>query len=117
MCLFSAGAKRTVTLTGRATVVAAAKRDADKPADDDCVIYRYGSFCTGIEVFGELPSVRAACVAREPLETVVGDRPPIFVFFSEGIEKVEIVQMDNAVMATPDKNKNVLDITVTCQGR
>lgn len=87
VCLFSAGAKRTVTLTGRATVVAAAKRDADKPADDDCVIYRYGSFCTGIEVFGELPSVRAACVAREPLETVVGDRPPIFVAFQRALRK------------------------------
>ncbi|XP_070766913.1 premelanosome protein b [Enoplosus armatus] len=80
------GAKRTVTLTGQATVVVVAKRDAeDKPSDDDCVIYRYGSFCTGIEVF-------------------------------EGIEKVEIVQMDNAVMATPEMDKNVLDITVTCQG-
>lgn len=33
-----------------------AKRDAgDKQSDDDnCSIYRYGSFCTGIEVFGEL---------------------------------------------------------------
>uniref|UniRef100_A0A671V043 Premelanosome protein b n=1 Tax=Sparus aurata TaxID=8175 RepID=A0A671V043_SPAAU len=79
-------AKQTVTLTGRATVVKVAKRDAnDKPSDDDCVIYRYGSFCTGIEVF-------------------------------EGIEKVEIIQMDNAVIATPEMDKNVLDITVTCQG-
>lgn len=44
-----------VTLTGQATVVVVAKREADdKPSDDDCVIYRYGSFCTGIEVFGEL---------------------------------------------------------------
>ncbi|XP_076597182.1 premelanosome protein b [Chaetodon auriga] len=81
-----ADTKRTLTLTGRATVVMVAKRDADdKPSDDDCVIYRYGSFCTGIEVF-------------------------------EGIEKVEIVQMDNAVMATPEMDRNVLDITVTCQG-
>uniref|UniRef100_A0A3Q3X605 PKD domain-containing protein n=1 Tax=Mola mola TaxID=94237 RepID=A0A3Q3X605_MOLML len=78
--------KRAVTLTGQATVVVVAKRDADdKSTYDDCVIYRYGSFCTAIEVF-------------------------------EGIEKVEIVQMDNAVVATPEKDKNVLDITVTCQG-
>lgn len=35
----------------------------------------------------------------------------------EGIEKVEIIQMDNAVIATPEMDKNVLDITVTCQGR
>ncbi|KAM3617113.1 uncharacterized protein V6R79_002377 [Siganus canaliculatus] len=82
----SAGPKGAVTLTGRAAVVVVAKRDADdKPSDDDCVIYRYGSFCTGIEVF-------------------------------EGIEKVEIVQMDNSVMATSEMDKNVLDITVTCQG-
>uniref|UniRef100_A0A3Q3GIZ3 Premelanosome protein b n=1 Tax=Labrus bergylta TaxID=56723 RepID=A0A3Q3GIZ3_9LABR len=58
---------------------------ADKPSDDDCVIYRYGSFCTGIEV-------------------------------CEGIEKVEIVQMSNALMVAPHLDKNVLDITVTCQG-
>lgn len=37
--------------------------------------------------------------------------------FSEGIEKVEIVQMNNNLIATPGKNTNVLDITVTCQGR
>ncbi|XP_070695747.1 premelanosome protein b [Pempheris klunzingeri] len=79
----TAGAKRSVT--GQATMVVVAKRDADDKPSDDCVIYRYGSFCTGIEVF-------------------------------EGIEKVEIVQMDNAVMATPETDKNVLDITVTCQG-
>ncbi|XP_044206953.1 premelanosome protein b [Thunnus albacares] len=81
-----AGVKRTVTLTGQATVVVVAKREADdKPSDDDCVIYRYGSFCTGIEVV-------------------------------EGIEKVEIVQMDNAVMASPGTDKHALDLTVTCQG-
>uniref|UniRef100_A0A667YP18 Premelanosome protein b n=1 Tax=Myripristis murdjan TaxID=586833 RepID=A0A667YP18_9TELE len=85
-CDVKASAKGTVTLTGQATVVVFAKRDADdKPSDDDCVIYRYGSFCTGIEVV-------------------------------EGIEKVEIVQMENAVMTTPEAEKNVLDLTVTCQG-
>uniref|UniRef100_A0A672HZJ5 Premelanosome protein b n=1 Tax=Salarias fasciatus TaxID=181472 RepID=A0A672HZJ5_SALFA len=84
VCFFSVDAKQTVTLTGRIAVVA--KRDADdQPTGDDCVIYRYGSFCTGIEVF-------------------------------EGIEKVEIVQMDNTVIAAPGRDKNILDITVTCQG-
>ncbi|XP_067384043.1 melanocyte protein PMEL-like [Channa argus] len=78
--------QQTVTLTGQATVAVVAKREADdKPSDDDCVIYRYGSFCTGIEVY-------------------------------EGIEKVEIIQMNNVAMATPQMNKNVLDITVSCQG-
>lgn len=40
---------------GQAMVVVVTKRDAgDKPSDDDdCVIYRYGSFCTGIEVIGK----------------------------------------------------------------
>lgn len=48
------GVKRAVTMTGKATVALKAKREADeKPSDDDCVIYRYGSFCTGIEVFGK----------------------------------------------------------------
>lgn len=62
-CLFSPGAKKTVTLTGQATVVVVAKRAAeDKPSDDDCVIYRYGSFCTGIEVFGELPFISATFI-------------------------------------------------------
>uniref|UniRef100_A0A3Q0R9F7 Premelanosome protein b n=1 Tax=Amphilophus citrinellus TaxID=61819 RepID=A0A3Q0R9F7_AMPCI len=74
---------RTVTLTGQAPVVVVAKRD--KSSNDDCVIYRYGSFCTGIEIV-------------------------------EGIEKVEIVHMDNTLMATPRMENNVLDITVTCQG-
>ncbi len=47
----------------------------------------------------------------------VSDHPSLLSLFSEGIEKVEIVQMDNSVMATPEMDKNVLDITVTCQGR
>ncbi|XP_015822505.1 premelanosome protein b [Nothobranchius furzeri] len=80
-------AKRALVLTGHAAAVAVARRDvSDKqPDDDDCVIYRYGSFCTGIEVF-------------------------------EGIEKVEILQLDNNVMMTSGTSSNVLDITVTCQG-
>ncbi|XP_007566939.1 premelanosome protein b [Poecilia formosa] len=82
----AANGKRTVRLSGQVAAIVVAKREADdKPSDDDCVIYRYGSFCTGIEVF-------------------------------EGIEKVEIVQMENVLMTTPRKDTNVLDITVTCQG-
>uniref|UniRef100_H3D4G4 Premelanosome protein b n=1 Tax=Tetraodon nigroviridis TaxID=99883 RepID=H3D4G4_TETNG len=82
----AAGAKPLVTLTAQATLAVVAKRDVgDKPPNDDCVIYRYGSFCTGIEVF-------------------------------EAIEKVKIVQMDNAVKASSERDGNVLDVTVTCQG-
>ncbi|XP_034027360.1 melanocyte protein PMEL-like [Thalassophryne amazonica] len=86
---FNAGTstKGTLTLTGQTAVAVLSKRDADdKPADDDCVIYRYGSFCTGIEV---------------AVET---------------IEKLEIIQIDNEVMSTPDAVRNVLDLTVTCSG-
>ena len=40
---------------GQAVVAVVAKRAAgDKPSEDnDCVIYRYGSFCTGIQVIGK----------------------------------------------------------------
>uniref|UniRef100_A0A665V6T7 Premelanosome protein b n=1 Tax=Echeneis naucrates TaxID=173247 RepID=A0A665V6T7_ECHNA len=76
----------TLTLRGRASVLLVSKREAkDKPSDDDCVIYRYGSFCTGIEVF-------------------------------EGIETVQITQMDNAVVESPETVQSVVDITVTCRG-
>uniref|UniRef100_A0A8C5GE91 Premelanosome protein b n=1 Tax=Gouania willdenowi TaxID=441366 RepID=A0A8C5GE91_GOUWI len=47
------------------------------------------------------------------------DKRPAYVFVWkawEGIKKVEIVQMDNSVMAEPGKGKKVVDITVTCQG-
>ncbi|KAM9752506.1 premelanosome protein b [Menidia menidia] len=45
--------KRSVTLRGRTKVVA--KREADeKPRDDDCVIYRYSSFCTAIEILEDI---------------------------------------------------------------
>eukprot|EP00066_Takifugu_rubripes_P028086 XP_011617352.1 PREDICTED: melanocyte protein PMEL-like [Takifugu rubripes] len=45
-------------LTGRATLPGVAKRDVgEKPSDEDCVIYRYGSFCTGIEVFEAIEKV------------------------------------------------------------
>uniref|UniRef100_H2MPG5 Premelanosome protein b n=2 Tax=Oryzias latipes TaxID=8090 RepID=H2MPG5_ORYLA len=81
------GDKRRVMLTGEGSAVVIAKRDAgDAPsADNSCVIYRYGSFCTGIDIF-------------------------------EGIEKVEIVQMENALVTTPRIASNVLDVTVTCEG-
>ncbi|KAF6715129.1 Melanocyte protein PMEL [Oryzias melastigma] len=82
--MFLSGEKRRVRLTGNGPSVVIAKRDAGDD-DDSCVIYRYGSFCTGIDIF-------------------------------EGIEKVEIVQMENALVAAPRIASNVLDVTVTCEG-
>ncbi|XP_062314766.1 premelanosome protein b [Osmerus eperlanus] len=79
-------ADRAATKTGPGPSVVVAKRDAnDPPSDDDCVIYRYGSFCTGIDVV-------------------------------EGIESVEIVQVSNTVLKTPEAEKNVVDLTITCAG-
>lgn len=52
-CIFDAGLKRPSLMTGRATVVLVAKRETkDKPTEDDCVTYRYGSFCAEIQVVG-----------------------------------------------------------------
>lgn len=80
--LLSPGAKRAVTLLGQATVVVVAKRAADdKPSNDDCVIYRYGSFCTGIEVFGELDFIGASRCKIKTLEMIVSE---ILVFVFRG---------------------------------
>jgi len=70
---------------GRATVVTVAKRDADDtPSNADCVIYRYGSFCTGIKVFGEPPFARDlfSNMPNENNENLSGDCrwPLAFVF-------------------------------------
>uniref|UniRef100_A0A3Q2XQD6 Premelanosome protein b n=1 Tax=Hippocampus comes TaxID=109280 RepID=A0A3Q2XQD6_HIPCM len=49
--IFDAGLKRPSLMTGRATVVLVTKRETmDKPTEDDCVTYRYGSFCAEIQV-------------------------------------------------------------------
>ncbi|XP_056896305.1 premelanosome protein b isoform X1 [Takifugu flavidus] len=54
----TSGAGAKPPLTGRATLPGVAKRDVgEKPSDEDCVIYRYGSFCTGIEVFEAIEKV------------------------------------------------------------
>lgn len=51
--MFLSGEKRRISLTGNGPSVVIAKRDAGDD-DDSCVIYRYGSFCTGIDIFGQL---------------------------------------------------------------
>ncbi|XP_049610421.1 premelanosome protein b isoform X3 [Syngnathus scovelli] len=46
-----AGLKRPLSLTGQSAVVFVVKRETkDKPSEDDCVTYRYGSFCADIQV-------------------------------------------------------------------
>ena len=120
-CLLFSDAKRTMRLKGRTTAVVVAKRNAnDKPSDDDCVIYRYGSFCTGIEILGGLLFIRAVFIWTNKVKHLKW--PSVMLLsstflFSEAIEKVSIVQIDKTVKAMSGKDTNVLDITVTCQGR
>ncbi|XP_057685724.1 melanocyte protein PMEL-like [Corythoichthys intestinalis] len=78
--------KRPLLLRGQAAVVLVTKREIKgNLTDDDCVTYRYGSYCADIKVV-------------------------------EAIERVEIVQMDNSIVATSGINNNAIDLTVTCQG-
>ncbi|XP_054640952.1 premelanosome protein b [Dunckerocampus dactyliophorus] len=50
--------KRPVIRAGQAAVVLVAKREAkDKPTEDDCVIYRYGSFSADIKVVEAIQKV------------------------------------------------------------
>ncbi|XP_061541683.1 premelanosome protein b isoform X2 [Phycodurus eques] len=52
------GLKRPMLLTGHAAVVLVAKRETKgKPTEDDCVIYRYGSFCADIQVVETIKKV------------------------------------------------------------
>ncbi|XP_030634088.1 premelanosome protein a [Chanos chanos] len=63
-----------------------AKRQApEMPADGNCMIYRYGSFSTTLDVV-------------------------------QGIESVEIVEVNNVVTLTTEVEQNAVDLTVTCQG-
>ncbi|XP_061646044.1 premelanosome protein b isoform X1 [Phyllopteryx taeniolatus] len=53
-----AGLKRPMLLTGQAAVVLVAKRETKgKHTVDDCVIYRYGSFCADIQVVETIKKV------------------------------------------------------------
>ncbi|XP_061646052.1 premelanosome protein b isoform X2 [Phyllopteryx taeniolatus] len=52
------GLKRPMLLTGQAAVVLVAKRETKgKHTVDDCVIYRYGSFCADIQVVETIKKV------------------------------------------------------------
>ncbi|KAG7237896.1 hypothetical protein INR49_031689 [Caranx melampygus] len=60
------------------------------------------------------PAQETPTVTRTP--SPVNQARPADRETAEGIETVKIVQMDNAVVDTPHTDKNVVDITVTCQG-
>ncbi|KAL1020631.1 hypothetical protein UPYG_G00002670 [Umbra pygmaea] len=75
-------------ITGQAPVVIVAKREAgDESNVDDCVIYRYGSFCTGIDIVEGIESLKIVQVDKA------------------------VIQMDES-----DSQQNVVDLTVTCVG-
>eukprot|EP00063_Salmo_salar_P027572 XP_014002407.1 PREDICTED: melanocyte protein PMEL-like [Salmo salar] len=76
------------TATGQAPVGIVVKREAnDKPKDDDCVIYRYGSFCTGIDIVEGIESLKIVQVDNA------------------------VIKMDES-----EVERNIVDLTVTCQG-
>ncbi|XP_010873510.2 premelanosome protein b [Esox lucius] len=76
------------TITGLAPVVIVAKREAgDKSKDDGCVIYRYGSFCTGIDVVEGIEGLKIVHVDKAVIRT--------------GESEIE---------------QHVVDLTVTCHG-
>ncbi|KAJ8016984.1 hypothetical protein DPEC_G00013060 [Dallia pectoralis] len=90
----ASSAQDTKTLSpGQATTVLApvlivAKRESgDKPKDEDCVIYRYGSFCTGIDVVEGIEGLKIVQVDKTVIQT----------------EESEMEQ-------------HVVDLTVTCHG-
>ncbi|KAI7789803.1 premelanosome protein a [Triplophysa rosa] len=74
--------QETVTDATQATLVIAKRQAPEMPADT-CLIYRYGSFSTTIDVV-------------------------------QGIESVEIVEVNNLV--TTELEQNAVDLTVRCQG-
>ncbi|KAL0978256.1 hypothetical protein UPYG_G00168070 [Umbra pygmaea] len=72
--------------TGVQVALVVAKRQAPElPVADGCVVYRYGSFSTVVDVI-------------------------------QGIESVEITQVDNVVSLTAELEQNAVDLTITCQG-
>uniref|UniRef100_A0A3B4BQ48 PKD domain-containing protein n=1 Tax=Pygocentrus nattereri TaxID=42514 RepID=A0A3B4BQ48_PYGNA len=63
-----------------------AKRQApEMPAEGNCMIYRYGSFSTTLDVV-------------------------------QGIESVEIVEVNNVAVLATEVEQNAVDLTITCQG-
>ncbi|KAL6464799.1 hypothetical protein MHYP_G00271160 [Metynnis hypsauchen] len=63
-----------------------AKRQApEMPAEGNCMIYRYGSFSTTLDVI-------------------------------QGIESVEIVEVNNVAVLATEVEQNAVDLTITCQG-
>ncbi|XP_052466342.1 melanocyte protein PMEL-like isoform X1 [Carassius gibelio] len=69
----------------QAALVIAKRQAPEMPAEENCMIYRYGSFSTTL--------------------TVV-----------QGIESVEIVEVNNVVILATELEQNAVDLTVTCQG-
>ncbi|KAM9505162.1 premelanosome protein b isoform 1-T1 [Salvelinus alpinus] len=74
--------------TAQVPVVIVVKREAgEKPKDDDCVIYRYGSFCAGIDIVEGIESLKIVQVDNALIKT----------------DEFEV-------------ERNVVDLTVTCHG-
>lgn len=81
---------------------------------DGCVIYRYGSFSTEIEIIGQIWFMfYILCGVLEFLFDKW-----CMLTFSEGIESVQIVRVAVAEgFLLTEMERNIVDFTVTCQGR
>ncbi|XP_051532575.1 premelanosome protein a isoform X2 [Myxocyprinus asiaticus] len=69
----------------QAALVIAKRQAPEMPEESNCMIYRYGSFFTTLNVV-------------------------------QGIESVEIVEVNNVLTLTTELEQNAVDFTVTCQG-
>lgn len=97
--------------------VVVAKRQAPE-LTADCMVYRYGSLATSVEVVRKsthiflLWQLQPQCIIL-----VYNWNNQICFYIAEGIESVEIVQMSNVISMETEVDQNAVDVTITCQGR
>ena len=84
------------------------KRQAPAAEPTGCILYRYGTFSTQLEIVRECQA-RGAGGAGVGAEPALTPRP-----VAEGIESVAIVQV---VPVVPEGSESSVELTVTCEGR
>lgn len=106
-----------------------AKRQAPE-LTADCMVYRYGSLATSVDVIRKLTQflllqqfiLYPYTISYYALIEIVwfhSVKISLSTYFNpaEGIESVEIVQMSNVVSMATELDQNAVDVTITCQGR
>lgn len=105
----------TAVSSGSATAGATAeplllvKRQAPEAEPSGCVLYRYGSFSTELNIVREHRAEGLGGGGSGGFSLHVTPRP-----LTEGIESVAIVQV---LPAEPEGSANSVELTVTCEGR